>query len=439
MSHNHFCARAIEKPYDIPVLHNTRILAYPGMRTSTLFTARNFSLIAKFARFIHDSRSPETIKDVLFLILTSAVASCSRLIAYRDNMKGGGPAWTVPGFWVPPLHIERNPLSHLKARYSKLEKGLAALGRQLKSSQVSVYLDDSEQRLRKLRQARTQVQYIFADPPYGDSVPFLEFCQIWNCWDQRVKPEFTKEVVVSDRIPYKSYWYEYEQRLTAVMRQCGKILADDGHLTVTFNNLEIRAWHALLSALQRARFECTHVTYQIPAVVSAKASFAPTSSYVGDVYATFARASNDLEYRPWPIVERRLAKASTLRGGAVSRVTQLKVAALTILEKNVDAQCFVELDQHFLGLPAKTPPIPRDSRLYEQIRKAMEEAVANSSGLTDAQLCAAVVKSVPDWLGLDQHEIIGVANSAGFERTKNMWRPKSPPVREAAGNHIHHH
>ena len=43
----------------------------------------------------------------------ASVAQCSRLIAYRNDLTTGGPAWTVPGFWVPPVHLETNPLPHI--------------------------------------------------------------------------------------------------------------------------------------------------------------------------------------------------------------------------------------------------------------------------------------------------------------------------------------
>jgi hypothetical protein len=272
------------------------------------------------------------------------------------------------------------------------------------------------------------VQYLFVDPPYGDSVPFLEFSQIWNCWDRRNGARFEREVVVSDRVAHKSCWDEYQQRLASVLKQCGRILAPDGHLTVTFNNLEIRAWHALLSALQAASFRCKHVMYQIPAVVSAKAGFAPTSSYVGDVYGTFQRSTKSTAYQSWAIVDRRLKEASRLRGGAVSRVTQLKAAALTILAENAEAQCFIELDRHFAGLPAKTPPIPSDSKLHAMIRRAIGGAFQQTERLTDAQLCAAVVRYLPNWLGLDQHEILHVATDAGLERSAGAWQATGPQL-----------
>jgi hypothetical protein len=388
------------------------------MSTATLYTARNYSLLARLAQAIHEAEVSEQVRDVLLLVLSSAVASCSRLIAYRDNMTGGGPAWTVPGFWVPPRHLERNPLHHLSARFQKVMRGLLELSCEAGIHRPTVYLGDSEDRLNKLARAGTKVDYIFTDPPYGDSVPFLEFSQIWNCWDKRGRPVFDREVVVSDRAEPKSDWKEYEQRLGRILQHCSRVLAPKGHLTLTFNNLDIRAWHALLQGVQQARLKCIDVAYQMPAVVSAKASFAPASSYLGDVYATFAPAPADFKPRPWSVVEARLSEAADLRAGAISRVTQLKVAALSILELNVAASCILELHQQFAALPGRTPMVPDHSPLFRIIREAIRQARARSASLSDAQLCGAVVAQLPAWLGLDQHEILDIARRCGLPQPR---------------------
>jgi hypothetical protein len=430
-----YCPRAVRCRFDVPLLPNRRILAYAGMSTATLFTPRNFSLLARFADLIRDADVTESIRDALVVVLTSAVASCSRLIAYRDNMSGGGPAWTVPGFWVPPVHLERNPQIHLVARFRKMERGLADLSRRTGPKNASVYLDDAAVRLEQLHAAGTRAQYIFADPPYGDSVPFLEFCQIWNCWncwDRRANINLDREVVVSDRVDPPSGWEEYGERLESVLHQCSEILDDDGYLTLTFNNLELRAWQALLRGVQAARLWCDHVVYQVPAVVSAKARFAPNSSYLGDVYATFTKAPATRVYRPFAVVKRRLAEAHDLRRGAVSRVSQLKVAALSILERNVHADCIGELNGAFAALPARTPPIPRDSPLFGAICGVIAERPA----LDDAQRCAEVISRLPVWLGLDQHEIVDVARRAGFGSTSPDRQRRAPVTGAPAGRKV---
>ena len=97
---------------------NKRILSYKGMQTKDLFTARNFSLLCWIADKFHKIKDTKIRKTAL-LMLTASVAQGSRLIASRNNMTTGGPAWSVPGFWVPALHLETNPYHHLKARFKK--------------------------------------------------------------------------------------------------------------------------------------------------------------------------------------------------------------------------------------------------------------------------------------------------------------------------------
>src|SRR5699024_4103589 len=111
------------KKYDQLFTENRRILAFDGLSTSKLFTPRNFSILSDVANRIHKIKNEEVRKAAL-VMLTASVAQCSRLIPYRNNMKTGGPAWSVPGFWGPPKHLETNPLNHLNARLTKFIRGL---------------------------------------------------------------------------------------------------------------------------------------------------------------------------------------------------------------------------------------------------------------------------------------------------------------------------
>lgn len=95
---------------------NKRILSFEGMATKDLFTERNFYLLSSLANWLHKIED-RSIRNAALLLLTASVAQCSRLIAYRNNLTTGGPAWSVPGFWVPAQHLETNPYNHIAARY----------------------------------------------------------------------------------------------------------------------------------------------------------------------------------------------------------------------------------------------------------------------------------------------------------------------------------
>lgn len=265
--------------------HNTRILAFRGMRTHQLFTPRNFAVLSAFASRL--SELPLEVHGAARLTLTASAAQCSRLVAYRNAMQTGGPAWTVPGFWVPPLHLETNPLGHLRVRLKKLARGLDQLRELHGRGPAHLIARGSAQTLLKdglLGGERATVAFL--DPPYGDSVPYLEFSALWNGFLGEL-PDPALDIAVSDRARGDGTWQKYADDLREIVLLVRERLAPDGRVLVTFNNKDERAWSALSSALEHAGLRCRGSFYQHPAVVSAKAQLAPGGSYVGDYYGLF--------------------------------------------------------------------------------------------------------------------------------------------------------
>ncbi len=77
------------------------------MKSSDLFTKRNFGIASKLFSDAHKI-SDSKIRNAVLLFLTSNLAQISRLIPYRNGLSTGGQAWTVPGFWIAPIHLESN-------------------------------------------------------------------------------------------------------------------------------------------------------------------------------------------------------------------------------------------------------------------------------------------------------------------------------------------
>lgn len=278
--------------FDFPFVENKRTLTYAGMTTSALFTKRNWSIITRLAEVSMDYHD-EQVRAALQLLLTGSVAQCSRLIAYRGRMSGGGPAWSVPGFWVPPIHLETNPLVHIKARIGKFERGLRALHLSEVRTRPRVVRRDAEGILKDLARSERKADLVFLDPPYGDSVPYLEFSALWNSFLGEL-PDLVDDMSVSNRSTQPSDWTDYQANLDAVLAAAKRGLRDGGTLLVTFNGHDHRSWVALVSGLQKHGFTCEGVTYQIPAVVSAKAQFSPQNSYLGDLYCVYRVTARDI-------------------------------------------------------------------------------------------------------------------------------------------------
>ncbi|MFW5968130.1 MAG: hypothetical protein ACOCV2_11460 [Persicimonas sp.] len=251
----------------------------------------------------------------------------------------------MPGFWVPPRHLEANPYVHIRARLDKFERGLAELETRPSYGAVEVTQNDAAAGLDGLADRGVEADLIFFDPPYGDSVPFVEFSKLWNSFLDE-DPRASIDLSVSDRETDGGDWDDYRRGLAEVVNAARRVLADDGKLLITFNNHDFRAWSALLGALQEAGFGCDRVTYQIPAVISSKAQFSPKKSYQGDLYAVFSTRSADWAPRESldEVFEAARACASS-RGGRVAYNLALRSVAIAWLRGDVTHERLDERDR----------------------------------------------------------------------------------------------
>lgn len=329
--------------YTYKFIPNRRILAFSGMTTSHLFTPRNFSLLSYLADRFHDISDIE-VRNAAIVMLTASVAQCSRLIPYRNNMTTGGPAWSVPGFWVPPIHLETNPFTHIKARYRKFLQGLSSLHRRKHKGVAHVKCCDAHDGLRSLNKDDFVADLVFFDPPYGDSVPFLEFSQLWNSF-LRIMPSVDLDVSVSDRVTKDVSWKQYCEKLNAILVEIPKVLKPAGRLLITFNNHDPRAWSALIHALQDSKFSCEYVTYQLPAVISSKAQFSVKGSYISDIYSIWKHEpSKNPPQVSMTTIFNALQRCALAREGRIHQSLAYRTFMLTLIKNNLSHKCLDSRD-----------------------------------------------------------------------------------------------
>lgn len=328
--------------YNYNFIENKRILAFNGMNTKSLFTPRNYSILCEVASNFENISDPQ-IRDAALLLLTASVAQCSRLIPSRNNLSTGGPAWSVPGFWVPSQHLETNPLFHLRARLKKFSKGLDELTKPHPKCNVYSKKIDAIQGMNEMIFNNQKVNLVFLDPPYGDNVPYLEFSSMWNSFIKDF-PNIDSDFSVSDREPKDIAWQKYSININETLATAKNILHKDGHLLLTFNNNDIKAWEALLSSLQNNGFVCDYVTYQIPAVISSKAQFSLENSYISDIYGIFSinkssKISNSLS----PVIE-KLIKCASAREGIIAKNLANRIIMIEWIKHNISFSLLKEKD-----------------------------------------------------------------------------------------------
>lgn len=337
------------RPVDNRFITNRRTLVRAGQLTSDFFTVRNFEMLCAIRAEIERIDDP-SVRRIMTLTFTAGVAQASRLIPYRDNMTTGGPAWSVPGFWVPPLHLEMNAWDAFENRFEKTIRGrqsakVAMAGAKLIETESFDGLTSASANAMLLTQDSSNlavipdgsVDYVFADPPYGDAVPYLEFSSLWLAWlDDEIDPD--REIVVSDAPGRSKNLERYKNELRSVFAECFRVLKDSGYLTITFHNKSLDVWSAIASALSEAGFILASATYCPPAVVSSKAQLAPAGSMVGDVVLDLVKApagsghADASSASMADVIAAALEQAICERGGVATSEEVVRAAVIALLK-----------------------------------------------------------------------------------------------------------
>ncbi|MGN6601592.1 MAG: DNA methyltransferase [Ginsengibacter sp.] len=278
-----------ELKYWIPddeLVENGRLLVKEGMKVTDLFRKRALIVLSTINYYIDSSTASEDIKQTLKFTFTSSLAQSSKLVPFyskkgREYEVGG---WTLPGFWIPAKYCEVNAINCFNERFKKIKNG--------KSSIVLNVLDNIKWKVGDAARMDyiqdDSVDYIFTDPPYGDSVPYLEYHVIWASWLKQ-KLDFNAEVVISDSKKRSKKIDDYKKLLQLTFNECHRVLKPDQWMTVTFHNSHIKVWNALVASAFEAGFEYMNDCYVLTGRLSSNQLLRQSGSMTGDIYINFRK------------------------------------------------------------------------------------------------------------------------------------------------------
>ena len=234
----------------VTIIENSRISARPNMTVGDLFTKRTLACHAKLLSLI-EKHSTGTTKDLFLIAFTANLANCSKLvppIKSRGTLAQG--AW-MTGFYVGETFIENNVLHYYENRIKKAIKGkedyLDALSGDLLSGQIQSTYRITNFDAKALQLPDNSVDYVFTDPPYGDSVPYFEQSVIWNSW-LRLEPNYNQEIVISDSNQRHKDIEAFENDINTASSEIRRILKDNKHFSLTFHSLSGLEWKAVSNA-----------------------------------------------------------------------------------------------------------------------------------------------------------------------------------------------
>lgn len=285
---------------------NTRHDVFAGMTVGSLFTARARAVLSALRNLIDEVSASALTKEFLLLAFTASLPQSSRLhsIDFRPRRTYRSRGWTLPSYWVASGHFEHNARLGFAERCQKVRRGKADSNEYIPAD-VALEWGGFEELSKHRRGFVTRVmsaadlsdlmpdgsvEYVFSDPPYGDSITYLELSEIWNAWLPSWGAEdYEKEVVISDAEGRHKTLERYRGQLGECFEAIHRVLRPGGWMSLTFHNRNIAVWNALLNAAVDAHFDFVNDIYQLPATASAKSSLQPSGSMTGDVVLNFRK------------------------------------------------------------------------------------------------------------------------------------------------------
>lgn len=298
---------------DNELVWNTRVNVHKGDKVSDLFTKRNLIALSIIYHEIEIIEN-DLLKDFLKFTFSSALPQASKLvfvIRKRGRSKGDVEestpevgSWATRGYWVPLEFFEINAWNCFENRFVKIYRGKMEsneLIQNVKEAKNFDELKDDKNLLIKTYNALElisivpdeSIDYVFTDPPYGDSVPYLELDYMWSSW-MKFDVNFDDEIIISDSpIRREKNFDMYQKMLRNAFRQIYRVLKKGRYLTVTFHNTDIKIYNSIISSVILAGFDLEKIVYQPPARESPKGLLAPYGSAVGDYYIRFRKIERE--------------------------------------------------------------------------------------------------------------------------------------------------
>ena len=136
------------------------------------------------------------------------------------------------------------------------------------------------------------VDYIYADPPYGSKIPYLDLSVMWTSWlDLPVSDADLKAEIIEGGEAKKSKT-KYFELLAKSITEMYRVLNFDRWMSFVFAHDEPAYWHAIINAAENAGFEYAGVIKQDTDKTSFKKRQNPFTTLQGTLIISFKKVRN---------------------------------------------------------------------------------------------------------------------------------------------------
>ncbi len=247
-----------------------------------LFTERNLLQSALILQHINRIKNPN-LKNLYSMAFTSMLPNISSMIPANETNATGKSGWQISKFWVPNIHTEKNVFESLRSRITLIHKGKVETQNTFSSAKHEVHIRSAEN-LGFIED--NAIDYIFTDPPYGDSIAYLGLSMFWNSW-LRYTVDYEAEIIHD---PYRQKGHgDYSTRLTNVFEELYRVLKPGKQMSFTFHNRYVKFWSIVMDAVSGSGFELEDITWHAQAVASGTQGINRRNTLKGDFVYTFKK------------------------------------------------------------------------------------------------------------------------------------------------------
>lgn len=249
---------------------------------SDLFSPRNLLMIGFVTKKINDIKN-ENIRKPLQIVLTSSLTNASFMLPADVDKVVSKSGWQISKLWKPTRRIEKNVVDSLDKRLAILLSGKREIAGSVDIKRCRIFTQSAED----LSCVKTKsIDYVFTDPPYGDSISYLALGMFWNAFlDTSVR---YKDEIIFDKNRGKGY-VEYEEGLKKVFKEVYRVLKDGKYMTVTFNSRDLKFWKIIMDVIISSGFKFQQVNWFDQAVQSGTQGINKESTLRGDFTYTFQK------------------------------------------------------------------------------------------------------------------------------------------------------
>ena len=236
-----------EKTVSYPTEPIMKYVKRSGRETiDELFSDRALIILSEIRKEIYSVEN-EKIQNLLMFCFTSMLSNVSRMIPGDLEKATYKSGWVISKFWTPKIHTERNIFMCMDLRFNAILKGKKEL-LSIDESLANISTGDSS----CLEQIEdNSIDYIFTDPPYGESIAYLALSQFWNSWFKK-NIDYDHEIIID---PYRNKDHnDYSKRTSDVYKELYRVLKPNHYMSFTFHNRDLKVWKAILDACNEAGF-----------------------------------------------------------------------------------------------------------------------------------------------------------------------------------------